>query len=152
MAETVKKFADDMPDCLPLPDKHGDFVSDYKTLSLAVESSVKFSETAASVLYLLGVYSGTDEAGFLIKSKSAWVPLKLDWNNETAPTTLVEKVEGLINGDCEAEFAICNKDSDDFALIFQCSQNSLKITYATSLYSEEFINTMALYTFEFTQS
>ena len=144
MAETVKKFADDMPDCLPLPDKHGDFVSDYKTLSLAVESSVKFSETAASVLYLLGVYSGTDEAGFLIKSKSAWVPLKLDWNNETAPTTLVEEVEGLIDENCEAEFAICNKDSEDVALIFQFTQNNLTIEYAYSLYSEEFINTMVL--------
>ena len=100
MAETVKKFADDMPDCLPLPDKHGDFVADYKIFSLEVESSANISEAAASVLYLLGVYSGTDETGFLIKSKNAWLPLKLDWNNETAPTTLVKKVEDLISGDC----------------------------------------------------
>ncbi len=143
MAETVKKFADDMPDCLP-PDKHEEFVADYKTFSLAVESSANISEAAASVFYLLGVYSGTNETGFFIKSKETWLPLKLDWNNETAPTTLVEEVEGLIDENCEAEFAICNKDSEDVALIFQFTQNNLTIEYAYSLYSEEFINTMVL--------
>ncbi len=78
MAETVKKFADDMPDCLPLPDKQEKFIADYKTFSLAVESSANISEAAASVFYLLGVYSGTNETGFFIKSKETWLPLKLD--------------------------------------------------------------------------
>lgn len=159
-------FGDVMPDCLPLPDKREDYVSEWQACSVTVKDCPDVPELAASIAFLLGVYGGIGEAGFLVRKKEGWLPLRLQWDKETSGAALADKAHEMMQeGDSFAwskqeawdvlgqekgrgiAFSeigdVPQEERDGFALIFQADSDGLRVNYATSCYTEGFIRVLA---------
>jgi len=159
-------FGDELPDCLPLPDKREDYVSEWEVCPVTVKDCPDVPGLAASVAFLLGVYGGIGEAGFLVRKKEGWLPLRLQWDKETSGAALADKVHGMLQeGDSFAwskqeawdvlgqekgrgiAFSeigdIPREERDGFALIFQTDSDGLRVDYAASCYTEGFIRVLA---------
>lgn len=163
----AEHFADEMADCLPLPDCRGEYQSKWDSFSLPFGEAVTSPRLAASLLYLLGVYGGIEEAGFLVKEAKGWLPLHVEWDKDTTTALLTEKTEDmlktgaafdwtrqeawdtlgqelgrgialLLSGDVTAD------EQEGFALMFRCDSGKLEISYALSCYTEAFVRVLAL--------
>lgn len=88
-------FADELADCLPLPDSGAKEASRWGVQTLSLEVVPDFSVIAAGTLFLLGIYGCVEEAGLLVRDRNKWFPLRLHWDIETPPKLLVEMVEKM---------------------------------------------------------
>ena len=160
-------FSDEMPDCLPLPDKREEYASRWEDFALPMEEKADAARRAAEILFLLGVYGGSEEAGFPIRTPEGWLPLRLGWKGDLSPAALTENVRermeegaafpwtkdeawealGLEQGRSIA-FSLTGElppeEREGFALIFRADGKSLILSYVLSSYTAEFIRTLAI--------
>ncbi|MCR5757434.1 MAG: amino acid adenylation domain-containing protein [Selenomonas sp.] len=162
-----KNFADEMPDCLPLPDRRESADNPWQKWTLAYEHESSKGEKLASVLYLLGVYGGLTEAGLIVYEKQEFLPLRQSWRQEDSPQKLAaasasmlkeaaayswtrEAVWDLLGQEKGRGIALALdgdiplKQQAGLALIFQVTMDKLEIRYASAHYSEAFIQSMGL--------
>ena len=160
-------FADELADCLPLPDSGAKEASRWGVQTLSLEVVPDFSVIAAGTLFLLGIYGCVEEAGLLVRDRNKWFPLRLHWDTETPPKLLVEMVEKMareagnfswtrqdawetLGQEPGRGIALSLVDSlpkeerEGFVLIFQVADDGLAVSYAASCYTEAFIRTLLL--------
>ena len=160
-------FADELADCLPLPDSGAKEASRWRVQTLSLEVVPDFSVIAAGTLFLLGIYGCVEEAGLLVRDRNKWFPLRLHWDIETPPKLLVEMVEKMakeagtfswtrqdawetLGQELGRGIALSLVDSlpkgerEGFVLIFQVEDDGLSVSYAASCYTEAFIRTLLL--------
>ena len=163
-----KHFADELPDCLPLPDRRGGDEEQWQKVTVDCEADVADKEVCvSSVLYLLGVYGGLTEAGVLLYGEQGWLPLRQSWAQDDAPQALAESVRQMLAESVafawsrtEAWEALGQEmgrgialtlagevpvdDREGLALIFHVTANALELDYRTAKYTEAFSKTLAL--------
>lgn len=167
-------FSDELPDCLPLPDRREVADGRWETLNISCAETENKGEFVASVLYLLGVYGGLQEAGLLVYD-GAWRPLRQSWEQDTDPKKLVadidmmlragnayswEQAEALaILGQEEGRgiaFAFGHEVSvaarKGLALLFAAGEKEMELHYKSSLYSEALMQNLLLSWREILQS
>lgn len=162
-------FGDEMPDCLPLPDKRETYRSEWACVSVPLPEAGKIAapEMAASILFLLGMYGGIEEAALLVRDESGWIPLRADWNGDTTPSALAGKAGDMRKA--AKSFAwtkqeawdalgqekgrgialsvageVPQEEREGFALLFQSEDDGLTVSYAVSCYTVKFIEVLAL--------
>ncbi len=165
----IAHFGDDMPDCLPLPDRREACSSAWASISLPLgeREEAAPAELAASVLFLLGVYGGIEEAGCLVRTPSGWIPLRSDWDKAASPTALAEKTGELMKAASSFDWTkedawdtlgqekgrgialslageLPQEEREGFALLFRAAPDRLTVSYAVSCYTEEFLRGLAL--------
>ena len=168
-------FADEMADCLPLPDCRGEYTAKWDKLSLTFGEAVTSPQLTASLLYLLGVYGGIQEAGFLVREAKGWMPLHLEWDKDTTAALLTEKTEDMLRTGASFDWTrqeawdvlgqeqgrgialflsgeVSADEQDGFALMFRCESGNIEISYAHACYTEDFIRVLALSWREILQS
>lgn len=160
-------FGDELPECLPLPDKRKDDAEAWGSFSLPLQGSFDVPKLVASVSFLLGVYGGIEEAGFLARKEEGWIPLRLQWDKDTSPAALAAEAHGLLQDSASFAWtkqeawdvlgqekgkgiafdlagAIPQEEREGFALIFRAEHDRLLVSYAISCYTEEFIRVLLL--------
>ena len=160
-------FSDEMPDCLPLPDRREEYASRWEDFALPAGEKEDAARRIAEILFLLGVYGGSEEAGFPVRTPEGWLPLRLNWKGDLSPDALTEHVRermeegtafswtkeevwealGLEQGRGIA-FSLAGElppeEREGFALIFRADGERLLLSYVLSSYKAEFIRTLAL--------
>ena len=160
-------FADEMEDCLPLPNHREGGASRWETRALSLEARSDCPILMASALFLLGVYGCVEEAGFLVRGQDGWFPLRLCWNREMSSKALAEMVEEMANAAVSFSWTrqeawetlgqekghgialslagdIPQAEREGLALIFRADANELAVSYPVSCYTEDFIQTLLL--------
>jgi len=168
-------FGAELPDCLPLPELREVTGGTWERYALPAENIPETPELAAGLLLLLGVYSGLEEAGFLVRDTNGYRPLRQEWKPGTPPAALTEQVQAMLEagaaytwGKTEAMDVLglepgrgmalsLNGDipsgpDDGLALAFQAAAGELVIFFNSALYTTEFIRVMALSWREIIQS
>ena len=160
-------FESELPDCLPVPELREVTVGAWKEFSLPAQHGADTAQLAAGVLLLLGVYSGTSEAGFLVWNRNRFQPLRQQWNTETAPAALLRETGAMLEAGAafqwdkeeavellgmepgrgiafSADGEIPAACTDGLAISFRSAAGNLIIGYHSNLYTEAFIRIMAL--------
>lgn len=83
-------FSSELPDCLPLPELRETEGGTWSRFSLPLDTRLEAAELAATVLYLLGVYGGLNEAGLLVWNGDGCQPLRQEWKPDMTPGQLTE--------------------------------------------------------------
>lgn len=167
-------FCDELPDCLPLPDRREVADGRWEKLSTPCAKAASQGEIAASVLYLLGVFGGLQEAGLLVYD-GTWQPLRQSWQQETAPEKLVTDIETMLQAgksysweQAEALAVLGQEEGrgialafghevpeiaqTGLALLFAAGEKKLELHYKSSLFSEAFMQNLLLSWREISQS
>jgi hypothetical protein len=160
-------FGSELPDCLPLPELRETEGGTWSRFSLPVDTRPEAAELAATVLYLLGVYGGLNEAGLLVWNGNGCQPLRQEWKPDMTPGQLTElaknrlqeggafswdegeAVEVLgVEAGRRVAFSLTGEippaQCEGLALAFCLAPRGLVISYDNSLYTEPFIRVMAL--------
>lgn len=167
-------FSDELPDCLPLPDRREAADGQWETLSISCAETENKGEFVASVLYLLGVYGGLQEAGLLVYD-GAWRPLRQSWEQDTDPKKLVADIDMMLQAgnaysweQAEALALLGQEEGrgialafghevpvaarKGFALLFAAGEKEMELHYKSSLYSEALMQNLLLSWREILQS
>ena len=167
-------FADEMPDCLPLPDireKEGTRRAEHV---FAAGRVYEAAELAAGFALLLGVYGGITDAAFVVRQGAASFPLRQAWNNEETPAALIGRMRQMLKEGgafpwSKAEIrevlgleegrgiALLLDETvtagfTGFALAVRAEGKSISVAYNAMLYTADFIRTLALSFHEILQS
>lgn len=82
-------FADEMPDCLPLPDIREKEGTRWAKHGFAVDRGYEAAELAAGFALLLGVYGGITDAAFVVRQGDALV-IEAEGADEAAAAEAME--------------------------------------------------------------
>ncbi len=161
-------FGDELPDCLPLPDRKEKKEPAWQAYCLSLSNPVAEEEVSAGLFFLLGMYAGAGEAAFLAVCGNACFPVRASWNDDTPPAGLTDKARKMLEESASFSWtedeaaealgwepgrgiALCLDDTEiperllsRLALVFSASAKELTISYDSARYSEEFIKTLAL--------
>ena len=160
-------FSSELPDCLPLPELREAEGGAWSRFELSLNTRPEPGELAATALYLLGVYSGLNEAGLLIWNGRGYQPLRQEWKPDMIPGQLTEQTKAMLQegagfGWDKGEAAgilgveagrriafsltgeIPPEQCEGLALAFHLASRKIVVSYDSSLYTESFINVMAL--------
>lgn len=160
-------FSSELPDCLPLPELREAGGGTWRRFELPLNTCPEAAGLAATVLYLLGVYGGLNEAGLLVWNGKGFQPLRQEWKPDTAPGQLIENTNVMLRegevfsweaGEAadilgvetgrRVAFSLTEEipaaQCEGLALAFHPVPRGLVIFYDNSLYTEPFIRMMAL--------
>ena len=160
-------FGSELPDCLPLPELREKEGRTWNRFSLPLATRPEAAELAATVLYLLGVYGGLNEAGLLVWNGNGCQPLRQEWKPDMTPGQLTELAKnrlqegGAFSWDEGEAVEVLGVEAgrrvavsltgeippaqcEGLALAFCLAPRGLVISYDNSLYTEPFIRVMAL--------
>ena len=167
-------FADEMPDCLPLPDIREKEGTRWAKHGFAVDRVYEAAELAAGFALLLGVYGGITDAAFAVRQGATAFPLRQAWKNEETPAALMgrmrqmlkeggafpwneEEIREALSMEEGRGIALCLDDKAaagfaGFALAVCAEGKSISVGYNAMLYTADFIRTLALSFREILQS
>ncbi len=160
-------FNSELPDCLPLPELREAEGGTWCRFELPLNKRPEAGEMATTVLYLLGVYGGLTEAGLLVWNGNGYQPLRQEWKPDMAPGQLMEQTNAMLQAGAafawETEEAaevlgaeagrrvafsltgeIPTARCEGLALAFHFANRGIVVSYDSSLYTDSFINVIAL--------
>ena len=87
-------LSEECPECLPLPD--GREPGGWRRQALNLTAASDAAELSASLLLLLGLYGGLQEGAFLLQQGECLRPVRLSWQGEDSPESLISRVQGWL--------------------------------------------------------
>lgn len=87
-------LSEESPECLPLPD--GREPGGWRRQALNLTAASDAAELSASMLLLLGLYGGLQEGAFLLQQGECLRPVRLSWQGEDSPESLISRVQGWL--------------------------------------------------------